>query len=132
MFVMFFQTPFEFLFPFLVWTYNNYEVTFLSDIKQRPAFSDVQIFAQVFFHTIYLTPMCSCDNHLPNTIVLLRYVCRTPTCSCGNRLPNTVVLLRHVCLTPMCSCGNHLPNTMVLLPHSKKFPCSNFNYSILD
>ena len=45
MLVMFFQTPMEFLFPFMVWTYNNSEVTLLSDIKQRPVFPDVQIFA---------------------------------------------------------------------------------------
>ena len=45
MFIMIFQTPFEFLFPFLVWTYNNSEVTLLSDIQQRPVFPDVQIFA---------------------------------------------------------------------------------------
>ena len=44
MLVTFFPTPFEFLFPFLVWTYNNSEVTLLSDIKQRPVFSNVQIF----------------------------------------------------------------------------------------
>ena len=44
-FSFFFQTPFEFLFPFLVWTYNNSEVTLLSDIKQGPVFPDVQIFA---------------------------------------------------------------------------------------
>ena len=45
MLVTFFPTLFEFLFPFLVWTYNNSEVTLLSDIKQRPVFPDVQIFA---------------------------------------------------------------------------------------
>ena len=28
----------SFFFPFLVWTYNNSEVTFLSDIRQRPVF----------------------------------------------------------------------------------------------
>jgi len=39
------KLPFEFLFPFLVWTCNNSKVTLLSDIKQRPVFPDVQIFA---------------------------------------------------------------------------------------
>ena len=42
---VFSKLPFEFLFPFLVWTYNNSEVTLLSDIKQRPVFPDVQIFS---------------------------------------------------------------------------------------
>ena len=37
-------TPFEFLFPVLVWTYNNSEVTLLSDIKQRPGYPDVRNF----------------------------------------------------------------------------------------
>ena len=43
-----FQTPLEFIFPFLVWTYNNSEVTLLSDIKQRPVFPDVQILPRSF------------------------------------------------------------------------------------
>ena len=40
-----FQTPFEFLFPILVWTCNNSEVTLLSDIKHRLVFPDVIIFS---------------------------------------------------------------------------------------
>ena len=39
-----FPNSLESLFPFLVWTYNNSEVTLLRDIKQRPVFPDVQFF----------------------------------------------------------------------------------------
>ena len=68
---------------------------------------------------------------MPNTNVLMWL---TPMCSCGNRLPNTIVLLQHICLTPMCSRGNHLPNTMVLPRDSKIyifFPFSYFNIQSL-
>ena len=56
---MFFKLPLSFF--FLVWTYNNSEVTLLSDIRQRPVFLDVQIFF------LGLLP-----HHMPNTNVLTR------------------------------------------------------------
>ena len=57
---------------------------------------DVQFFCLgLSCHTMHLTPMCSHDNRLPNSIVRLRHTCLTLMCSCGNHLPNTMVLPQH-------------------------------------
>ena len=45
--IMLSKLPLSFFYV-LVWTYKKYEVTLLSDIRQRPVFPDVQILPRSF------------------------------------------------------------------------------------